>query len=281
MASQLPLTKSPQKTLGKGGSQMSIPRLTGKGGMMVATFINDMKNIIVSGRGWSEVNIKTYVLYGLLMYHRLAGSNETEIDFFGVIINIEEFERKYGMESFVNSPREFIIYMWRKASWFPPNFYRRVDQSFDRSVEFLQEEGYISYDPDPFTGYFTVYMPSDYDKTTHWLPVYTNSMFQNETQEDLENGHVLDRISPHFQITNWHEMINLFSLGMENDIDEFRNVHDVESEEYIIYKDMVQDDINIIENLENIIGRMIDTKYINFSKSGFFVAKIEIESERL
>lgn len=61
--------------------------------------------------------------------------------------------------------------------------------SIDEELEILVNEGYLTYSPNPFVGYFTVYNPSYHDYGDMGLSVFESRAC--ETQEDLENGYIL------------------------------------------------------------------------------------------
>ena len=304
-----PLNKSPKRMLGKGGSQISVPRLTGKGGILVA----ELSYIITRKRAdpaydyrkddyrhrfiFGEIYFAHYVVTGLMIYGLLLSDKNGDgfYDFYRHIMDPVEFEKKdLDGGDWKDHPKEFIIYFFRKlTNSQEPKVIELID-SFEDNIDYLVKNGYLTYNPEPFTGYFTIYEPLNGEHIRR-LPYGRDYMSRDDTRKDAANGYILHRMSTLggddiFKNCDWNEIVHIFSKAMVAEIfnlvefggydeddeddgqgggeDEFQALSSLEESKYMI------------KNLEIFIKRMIYTKYIRHQRTRQFIAKIEVEEFR-
>ena len=288
-----PLSKSPKKTLGKGGSQMNIPRLTGDGIIMAGELDYSMSILRrESDHDFTEDEYQItysqghYLVYCLMIYHLLISKNQKKIGLFDFDIDVSEFEDELDYGKWEDYPKEFILYIFWKFT----RQFADVDLSeefFDETISDLVENGYLTYSQNPFIGYFPPYKILNYDYVNNNLPEDSNIMKEGDTAEDIENGYIIFNlglidIDP-FIVQNfgWDEIVYILSHlvgayigqvelslpGRNRENPEY--LGEINRRDYTLY---------IAQNLERIIRRMIDTKYITYQ--GRVAYKIEIESEK-
>ena len=294
--SKSPLSKSPKKTLGKGGSQMSIPRLTGDGIIMAGElyyFHQILRNEPTHDFTEDDYQItysqSHYLVYGLMIYHLLVSKNEREIMVIGdrYHIDVSEFEDDLDYGEWEDYPKEFIIYVFRKIAGQVAD----VDLSeefFDETISDLVENGYLTYSQNPFIGYFTPYKILNYDYVNNNLPENSDIMrMSGDTALDGENGFIICNLGIFGEIEedsnfSWDEIVNRLSFLVGADIGEVEMTTiaggDRENPEYLGAINRRDYTLDIVKNLERIIRRMIDTKYIKYQ--GRVAYKIELESEK-
>ena len=294
--SKSPLSKSPKKTLGKGGSQMSIPRLTGDGIIMAGElyyFHQILRNEPTHDFTEDDYQItysqSHYLVYGLMIYHLLVSKNEREIMVIGdrYHIDVSEFEDDLDYGEWEDYPKEFIIYVFRKIAGQVAD----VDLSeefFDETISDLVENGYLTYSQNPFIGYFTPYKILNYDYVNNNLPENSDIMrMRGDTALDGENGFIICNLGIFGEIEedsnfSWDEIVNRLSFLVGADIGEVEMTTiaggDRENPEYLGAINRRDYTLDIVKNLERIIRRMIDTKYIKYQ--GRVAYKIELESEK-
>ena len=276
-----------RKTLGKGGSQRNIPRLTGNGVIMAGELDYIVKHLepgpiydITEDIYPITSSIGHYVVYGLMIYNWFVSTNIDANNFLGHYIDVSEFEEGLDYGKWKDYPKEFIIYFYRKITG-PSSDVELFEEVFDETLGDLVENGYLTYSRDPFVGYFTIYKPPTYNYKNR-LPMYSSQITRDDTVEDMENGHITSILGENASMSNynWDDILLEFSGKVRSclfEVDPRSGGLIVGSREHLDELDKTEDTFYILKNLENIIMRMIDTKYIKYK--GWMCYRIEIEKK--
>lgn len=201
-------------------------------------------------------------------------------------IDVSEFEKELDYGKWEDYPKEFILYIFWKFT----RQFADVDLSeefFDETISDLVENGYLTYSQNPFIGYFTPYKILKYDYVNNNLPENSNIMrMRGDTALDGENGFIIYNLGIFGEIEedsnfSWDEIVNRLSFLVGADIGDVElrlPGWDRENPEYLAAIEARDETFYIVKNLERILTRMIDTKYITYQ--GRVAYKIEIESEK-